>query len=501
MPLSSLHDVLEGSSEPTQETQYIFKSLKKILKRLSFLKQVGLGYLHLNRVAGTLSAGEAQRVRLAGMLGSGLTSLTILLDEPSRGMHPSEVEALLDVLFELRDEGNTIVIVEHDPLFIRAADFLIDMGPGPGASGGEIVAQGKPSEVSKANTTTTQWLNQDRLPDLPSEIREPQGWIRIKGARAHNLSGEEVKIPKGTLTGICGVSGSGKSTLLIDTLGRALAPKKQTTSVAYEPVEPGAHDSIEGAPERTILLDQSKKGISSPLAYLNLHKPLLKAFSECEDAVALGFDEKQLSARCSVCRGAGTTRLDMGFLPAVYTPCETCRGTGYGPEVWDIRYKDISLPELNRMTLDGVYSLFNDNQILERNLEAARDVGLGYLVLRQPRFALSGGEVQRLTIAKELCRKALRDTFYILDEPTVGQHLEDVQRLMGVFRRLVKDKHTVVIAEHHPNVLAACDWVIEFGPGGGPKGGHVIASGPPAVVAQGSTPTAPYLREVLELIK
>jgi excinuclease ABC subunit A len=501
MSLSELYKVLEGFSKYTDDSHFAFKSLEKILKRLHFLIRVGLGYVHLNRVAGTLSAGEAQRVRLAGMLGSGLTSLTVLLDEPSRGMHPSEVEALLETLFELREEGNTVLVVEHDPLFIHAADFLLDMGPGAGASGGEIVAQGSPSDVIKANTLTTQWLNQDRLPDVRRSRREPQGWIQIKGARAHNLAGEEIQIPKGTLTGICGVSGSGKSTLLIDTIGRALAPKKQTTSVAYEPVDPGAHDSIEGAPDRTILLDQGKKGVSSPLAFLNLHKPLLRAFAECEDAKALGFNEKRLSARCSACQGSGSTRMDMGFLPDVYSTCETCRGTGYGPEVWDVRYKGVSLPELNGRTLDEIYALFEDDPILERNLKAARDVGLGYLVLRQPRFALSGGEVQRLKIAKELCRKTSKETFYILDEPTVGQHLEDVQRLMTVLHRLVEDHHTVAIAEHHPHTLAACDWVIELGPGGGPDGGHVIASAPPEIVAQGDTPTAPYLREVLELVK
>jgi excinuclease ABC subunit A len=501
MSLSELHGVLEGFSKHSLETHHVFQSLQKILKRLKFLIQVGLGYLHLSRVAGTLSAGEAQRVRLAGMLGSGLTSLTVLLDEPSRGMHPSEVEALLDVLFELRDEGNTVVIVEHDLLFIHAADYLVDVGPGAGVSGGEIVAQGKPKEVTKANTITARWLNQDRRSLIPDQRREPQGWIRIKGARAHNLSGEEVKIPKGTLTGICGVSGSGKSTLLIDTIGRALAPRKQTTSVAYEPVDPGPHDAIEGAPSRTILLDQGKKGVSSPLAFLNLHKPLLKAFAESEDAVALGFDEKQLNSRCSACRGAGTLRIDMQFLPDVYTPCETCRGTGYGPEVWDVYYKGVSLPELNELTLDEVYELFKDIPSLERNLNAALEVGLGYLVLRQPHFALSGGEVQRLKIAKELRPQTMKETFYILDEPTVGQHLEDVQRLMGVLHRLVQDNHTVVVAEHHPHVLAACDWVIEMGPGGGPEGGHVIASGPPEIVAQGSTPTAPYLRELLEFTK
>ncbi|OGO18565.1 MAG: hypothetical protein A2Z14_13060 [Chloroflexi bacterium RBG_16_48_8] len=498
MSLYPLSPILESLSNPFSESHFAFSSLQRILRRLRFLNLVGLGYLHLNRVCGTLSAGEAQRVKLAGMLGSGLTSLTVLLDEPSRGMHPTEVEALLGVLFELRDEGNTVIVVEHDPLFIRSADYLVDMGPGAGIAGGEIVAQGKPSEVIKTETLTSKWLRGERKVDIHQQRRDPQGWMRIVGARENNLAGEEVQIPIGTLTGICGVSGSGKSTLLIDTVGRALAPKKHTTSVAYEPQEPGRFDEIVGAPARILLLDQAKKGVSSPLSFLNLDKPLLRIYADSPDAKDLGLDEKQLSSRCSACQGAGTIRVELGFLPDVYTLCETCHGTGYSPEAWDVRLKDFSLPELNTMTIDEIYALFKDDDTLEKNLKAAQDVGLGYLVLRQPRFALSGGEVQRLKIARELCHKSSMATLFILDEPTLGQHLEDVQRLLRVLNRLVEEGHTVVVIEHHPHVLAACDWLIELGPGGGPEGGHVIAKGTPETVAQGHTPTAPYLEEVLE---
>jgi excinuclease ABC subunit A len=499
MPLTKLSGILEKISNPSFESHFAFTSMKRILKRLRFLNLVGLGYLHLNRISGTLSAGEAQRVKLAGMLGSGLTSLTVLLDEPSRGMHPTEVEALLGVLFELRKEGNTVIVVEHDPLFIRSADYLIDMGPGAGIAGGTIVAQGNPSEVTKTDTITAKWLRGVRKPDLHRKRRQPADWMKILGARANNLVGDEILLPLGTLTGICGVSGSGKSTLLIDTVGRALAPKKHTTSVAYEPLDPGEFDEIVDAPSRTILLDQVKKGVSNPLSFLNLNKPLLRLYAESPDAKGLGLDEKQLSSRCSACQGAGMTRIDMGFLPDVYTPCDTCRGTGYSPEVWDVQVKGLSLPELNALTLDEIYELFKDDPRLKRNLKAAQDVGLGYLVLRQPRFALSGGEVQRLKIAKELCRKTSPGTLFILDEPTLGQHLEDVDRLMGVLHRLVEKGHTVVVIEHHPHVLAACDWLIELGPSGGPEGGKVIATGPPEILAQGSTPTAPYLRDLLEI--
>jgi excinuclease ABC subunit A len=498
IPLDELTKILEKFKDSSLESHFAFTSMQRILTRLRFLNRVGLGYLHLNRISGTLSAGEAQRVKLAGMLGSELTSLTVLLDEPSRGMHPSEVEALLNVLFELRNEGNTVIVVEHDPLFIRNADYLVDMGPGAGIAGGKIVAQGKPSEVTQADTITAKWLRGECKPDLHRERREPQAWMRIVGARANNLSGDEIQLPISTLTGICGVSGSGKSTLLIDTIGRALAPKKHTTSVAHEPLEPGEYDEIVDAPARTVVLDQAKKGISSPLSFLTLDKSLLRLFADSPEAKDLGLDQKQLGSQCSVCRGAGVMRMDMGFLPDVYTPCDTCNGTGYSPEGWDVRLNGFSLPELNTLTLDEIYELFKEDATLRRNLKMAHEVGLGYLVLRQPRFALSGGEVQRLKIAKELCRKTSKDTLFILDEPTLGQHLEDVERLMSVLHRLVEEGHTVVVVEHHPHVLAACDWLIELGPGGGPQGGQLIANGTPETIARGNTPTASYLREVLE---
>ena len=498
MPLSKLVQVLEGLATPETQAQIAGPSLRTALRRLGFLLQVGLGYLHLNRLSSTLSAGEAQRVKLAGLLGSGLTSLTVLLDEPSRGLHPSEVHALLTALFDLRDEGNTVIVVEHDPLLIRAADHLVDLGPGAGVDGGKIVAQGEPEQVAQAETLTAAWLRGERRVDLHRPRRGPRGWLTIRGARANNLRGEEVQLPLGTLVGVCGVSGSGKSTLMIDTLGRALAPKKQTTSVAREPLEPGVHEAIEGAPRRTIMVDQARAGVVSPADYLGLSQPLRALYAASDDAQALGLDEKQLARRCSVCNGHGSIKMDMGFLPDVHTPCETCRGTGYLPEAWEVRLRGLALPELIALTIDQVYDLWGDEETLARPLTAARDVGLGYLALRQPGYTLSGGEAQRLKIAGELCHKTPAETLYILDEPTVGQHLEDVARLTGVLHRLVDDGHTVLVIEHHSHVLAACDWLVELGAGGGPDGGRVIATGAPEMLADGDTPTAPYLREVLE---
>jgi excinuclease ABC subunit A len=481
-----------------QEDQ-LKSSLHTIRKRLHFLAQVGLGYLHLNRDSATLSAGEAQRLKLAGLLGSGLTSLTILVDEPSRGMHPSEVDALVSVLQELRSEGNTVIVVEHDPTLIKGADYLVDVGPGAGTAGGEIVAFGEPIKVLQTDTTTAQWLRGDRVLAVGTGRRQPKGWLTICGAKANNLRGEDISLPLGALVGICGVSGSGKSTLLIDTLGRALAPRKQTTSVAHMPVDPGKHDRIENAPKRTLLVDQVKRGVRSPAIFLGLVNILQRIYARSEDAQALGLDKNLLKRRCSVCGGNGSTTIDMGFLPNVHAVCEACRGTGHLPEAWDVRVRGVALPDLMSMTIDEVYNLHKDQPNLARPLGAARDVGLGYLVLRQPGYALSGGEAQRLKIAKELCRKTTEHTLYILDEPTVGQHLEDVARLNGVLHRLVDAGNTVFVVEHHAHLLAACDWLIELGPGGGPAGGKLIAAGTPEDVARGETPTAPYLREVLKM--
>jgi excinuclease ABC subunit A len=503
MSLRELAQVLRDVSTPEIDAHVAGASLRTARRRLRFLLQVGLGYLHLNRVSATLSAGEAQRVKLAGLLGSELTALTVLLDEPSRGLHPSEVNALVAALRELRDAGNTVIVVEHDPVLIRAADHLIDLGPGAGVAGGEIVAQGTPEQVARTGTLTARWLRGENRVDVNRPRREPRDWLTIRGARANNLRGEDVCLPLGALVGICGVSGSGKSTLLIDTLGRALAPRKQTTSVAYEPVAPGIHDAIEGAPVRAILVDQAKAGVSSPVSFLGLLRPLRTLYAASGDAQALGMDERQLARRCSACKGSGVIRVDMGFLPDVCTPCETCRGTGLVPEAWEVRLRGFALPELYALTVDEVYDLFADQEEVARPLGSVRDVGLGYLVLRQPGYTLSGGEAQRLKIAKELARrrsgrKTSAETLYILDEPTVGQHLEDVARLNGVLHRLVRDGHTVAVVEHHAHVLAACDWLIELGPGGGPDGGRVIAVGPPETLAGGDTPTASYLREVLE---
>lgn len=513
MPLEELAGVLEGLriDEEASSTYLAAASLAIARRRLRFLVKVGLGYLHLTRPTATLSAGEAQRIRLAGLLGSQLTSLTVLLDEPSRGLHPSEIEALLDTLRELCAEGNTVVVVEHEPLFMRAAGFLVDMGPGAGALGGEVVASGQLKDVLRSGSLTARWLNGQRRSSAPGRKRRtPRKWLRILGARGNNLRGDEIRFPLGALVGVCGVSGSGKSTLVIDTLGRALAPRKHTTSLAQEPVEPEPYDRIEGAPERVVLIDQTRAGVHSPADFLGLTPALIGLFAGSSEAHAAGITADRLARRCSACGGSGAQRLDMGFLPPVSTVCETCRGTGFLPEAWTVHLRGWTLPETFSKTIDEVYDFLHEDEALAasgllRGLSAARDVGLGYLRLNQPGDTLSGGEAQRLKVAAELNlperprsnRKGL-ETLYILDEPTLGQHLEDVERLSGVLHRLVDAGHSVWVVEHHAHLLAACDWLIELGPGGGPRGGQVIAAGPPEAVAAGETPTAPYLRDVLE---
>lgn len=498
IPLDKLYKILVKGKLDTNIPSFVRNSFKIILTRLEFLIKTGLGYIKLKRVAETLSAGEAQRIRIAGLLGSDLSSLTVLLDEPSRGLHPSEIQTLLDVLMELRDKGNTIITIEHDLLFMEVADYIIDMGPGAGINGGEIVAKGTPEEIKLSKTLTGDWLIGKKKFKISKEFRKTKYWLKIYGATENNLKGDVVEIPHGLIVGLCGISGSGKSTLLIDTLGRVLVPVKHTTSVSREPIDPGEYVKIEGRLPQTLLIDQSKAKIGSPLKYLGLEPSIIKIYAETEDAKILGLNENKLKARCSVCNGRGYIKIDMKFLPDVIEKCEICKGSGYQAEAWQVSYEGVSLPEVNNLTFEEASELFKGSQTIATKLNYAIQVGLGYLQLSQPARTLSGGEAQRLKIVKELSKKSTKKTLYILDEPTVGQHLEDVSKLIETLNLLVDKGHTVVVIEHHPQVLASCDWVIELGPGAGPEGGRVIAKGPPDEVAKLNTPTAPYLKKVME---
>ncbi|MFX1274711.1 MAG: hypothetical protein ACFFBP_04810 [Promethearchaeota archaeon] len=477
---------------------FVQNSLKVILTKLNFLIKTGLGYLNLNRLAQTLSAGEAQRVRLANLVGSDLTNLTVLLDEPSRGLHPSEIQSLINILVELREKGNTIIVIEHDILFMEAADYIIDIGPNSGSRGGEIVAKGTLEEIKKSNTLTGQWLNGKKKFNLTKKQRVPKQWLKLYGARENNLKIDFLEIPLGLLVGFCGVSGSGKSSLLIDILGRILVPKKITTSVAHEPIEPGLHERIEGAPTHTIIIDQTKAKIGNPLTFLGLKKLILKIFADTEDAHILGLTEKVLGKPCSACKGNGFIKIDMNFLPNISEKCDACQGKGFQAEASQVYYNDINLAQVNELSIEDAYHKFKDQETIKAKLKMAMEVGLGYLILNQPARTLSGGEAQRLKIAKELSKKTTKKALFILDEPSIGQHLEDISRLVNILQFLVENGHGVIIIEHHPHILASCDWLIELGPGGGPKGGKIIASGPPEMIAKGNTPIASYIRNIME---
>ncbi|MFX0005561.1 MAG: ATP-binding cassette domain-containing protein [Promethearchaeota archaeon] len=498
LPLNELYALLKDIRMEDDVPQFVKNSLKIILVRLEFLIKTGLGYINLNRVAESLSAGEAQRIRLAGLLGSELSSLTVLLDEPSRGLHPSELQALLDILMKLRDMGNNIIIIEHDPLFMELADYIIDMGPGAGINGGKIVAKGTIEEIKKSNTITGNWLNGKKKFKLSRKARKPKRWLKIYGATENNLKGDLIEIPHGLLVGLCGVSGSGKSTLIIDTLGRALVPIKHTTSVSREPVDPGKYEKIENAMSKTIIIDQTKKKIGSPLKFLGLDRLITQLFAGTEDAINLGLDYKKLAKRCSICKGRGYIKIDMRFLPDIIETCEICKGSGYQAEAWQVYFKDVSLPQVNNLTIEEAYDVFREFKTISLKLDYAKKVGLGYLRFNQPARTLSGGEAQRLKIVKELSKSSIKKTLYILDEPTIGQHLEDISNLINVLQLLVDNGHTVLVIEHHPHVLASCDWIIELGPGAGPKGGRVISKGPPEEIAKRNTPIAPYIKKVLE---
>jgi excinuclease ABC subunit A len=492
MPLAELERLLCGRL-PKPPLPSVAHSLATARARLRFLGRVGLGYVHLDRTCATLSAGEAQRLKLASLLGGELTGMTVLLDEPSRGLHPAEADALGDELVTLRDQGNTLLLVEHDRELIARADEVVVLGPGAGRNGGKVVAHGTPSRIAD---TAHGWALGRPEANGRRRSRVPTGELVIRRPRENNLAGADVAIPLGVLVGLCGVSGSGKSTLAVDTLGLALAPPRLTTSVAYERVEPGAHDGIDGAPARTIVVDQAAEGVTSPAALLGVAAALRRAFAESDSAVAAGLGEQELGPRCDACNGRGSVLEDMGFLPNVRRPCDACAGTGYTAEAREVRVHGHNLSELEAMSVEEVLRLWKDERVA-RPLRTADELGLGYLVLRQPGFALSGGELQRLKLAKELMKQKTEPTLFILDEPTVGQSSRDVARLADVLHRLVDDRHTALVVDHNPQLLAACDRLLELGPGAGPKGGRVVAAGTPERVARGRTPIAQYLREAL----
>ncbi|MET7653911.1 hypothetical protein [Streptomyces sp. NPDC005486] len=495
-PVSTVRAALAALPLPAGVPGWAASSYALVLRRLEFLGRVGLGHLNLDRMANTLSAGELQRVRLTALLGADLTGMTVLLDEPSRGLHPRETDVLGDVLEELAERGNTVVLVDHDSRLVARAGHVVVMGPGSGREGGAVVAAGPTGEVVR--DPAARGLLRRPLPGRVSGPRaEPTGWMTVRAPVENHFDGRDVAIPLGVLTGVCGVSGAGKSTLAIDIVARALAPKKLTTSAAATPVAPGAHARIEGAPRQVRHADQSSTGITSPGAFLKILTPLRAAYADTDAARERLLAADDLQPRCDACKGKGAVTEDMGFMPAVHRPCDACEATGYRAEVRELVVRGHSLPALERLTAQEVLEVWADLEPVAVVLRAAVALGLGHVSLGQTGVALSGGERQRLKLVREIAKPATRPTLYILDEPSAGLHDADVEQLVHALDGLVRRGHSVLLVDHDVRLLACCDRLLEIGPGGGPDGGRVVAEGTPEDLAAGSTATAPYLREVL----
>jgi excinuclease ABC subunit A len=488
-----------------RETTIATEILKEIRARLGFMEEVGLEYLTLDREASTLSGGESQRIRLATQVGSGLVGVLYVLDEPSIGLHQRDNDRLLDTLTGLRDLGNTLVVVEHDEETMRRADEIIDMGPGPGKRGGEVVAQGDFDDIVAADeSVTADYLAGRKEIPVPEERREPDGKLTVRGARQHNLKDLDVSIPLGTLTTVTGVSGSGKSTLVHDVLYKGLAREMNDNTS----VDPGEHDAIEGIEgiETVRLIDQSPIGRtprSNPATYTDVFDYVRELFAETKLSKRRGYEKGRFSfnvkgGRCEECGGQGTVKIEMNFLSDVYVPCEQCGGARYNDETLDVEYKGATISDVLDMSVDEAYDFFESHQGLQRRLKLLKDVGLGYMELGQPSTTLSGGEAQRVKLAEELGKKATGDTLYLLDEPTTGLHKEDERKLIDVLHRLVDGGNTVVVIEHELDLVKNADRIVDLGPEGGEGGGELVASGTPEAVArEDASHTGRYLRDLL----
>ncbi|WP_020695145.1 excinuclease ABC subunit UvrA [Reyranella massiliensis] len=482
--------------------------LKEINERLGFLDNVGLSYLTLNRTSGTLSGGESQRIRLASQIGSGLTGVLYVLDEPSIGLHQRDNDRLLKTLTRLRDLGNTVLVVEHDEDAIRAADHLVDMGPGAGAHGGKVIAQGTPEEVMQNSASLTgQYLSGFRQIPVPKVRREPPPkngrWLTVKGARENNLQNVTASIPLGTFTCVTGVSGSGKSTLIVETLYKALAKR---LNGARE--HPGAHTGLDGVGQldKIVDIDQSPIGRtprSNPATYTGAFSPIRDWFSQLPESTERGYKPGRFSfnvkgGRCEACQGDGVIKIEMHFLPDVYVQCDVCKGKRYNRETLEIVFRGKSIADVLDMTVDEGCEFFKAVPVIRDKLLTLQQVGLGYIHIGQQATTLSGGEAQRVKLAKELSRRATGRTLYILDEPTTGLHFEDVRKLLEVLHRLVETGNTVLVIEHNLEVIKTADWILDMGPDGGSGGGRLVAEGPPEeVVKVAESYTGQYLARLL----
>lgn len=493
-----------------KENQIASRILKEINERLGFLVNVGLDYLTLSRMAGTLSGGESQRIRLASQIGSGLSGVMYVLDEPSIGLHQRDNDRLLATLKRLRDLGNTVIVVEHDEDAIRTADFLVDMGPGAGRHGGEIVAQGTPAEVfANPNSLTGQYMSGAKYIPIPKERRPGHDgqMIRIVNARGNNLQNVTAEIPLGKFTCVTGVSGGGKSTLVIETLYKALA---QQLNDAHD--VPAIHDRLEiiGMVDKIVDIDQSPIGRtprSNPATYTGAFTPLRDWFAGLPEAKARGYGPGRFSfnvkgGRCEACQGDGMIKIEMHFLPDVFVQCDVCKGARYNRETLEVKYRDRSIAEILALTVEEGAELFRAVPSVYDKLSTLARVGLGYVQIGQSATTLSGGEAQRVKLAKELSRRATGKTLYILDEPTTGLHVDDVRKLLEVLHALVDQGNSVLVIEHNLDVIKTADWVIDMGPEGGDKGGRIVAIGTPEAIAKNKVShTAGYLAAALKPTK
>jgi excinuclease ABC subunit A len=506
MPLNQVQDTIAGLQLSGAKLAIADKIVREIVNRLQFLNNVGLGYLALDRSAESLSGGEAQRIRLASQIGSGLTGVMYVLDEPSIGLHQRDNARLLSTLVRLRDLGNSVIVVEHDRDAIESADFVVDMGPGAGEHGGQVVAYGTPQEVSRnPDSLTGQYLTGERYIPMPLTRHPPQPgqWLRVSGARGNNLKGIAFDVPIGLLTCVTGVSGSGKSTLVNDTLYQAAARHLYDGSV-----EPAPFDEIEGLDQidKVVNVDQSPIGRtprSNPATYTGLFTPIRDLFAGVPLARERGYGPGRFSfnvkgGRCEACQGDGVIKVEMHFLPDIYVPCDVCQGRRYNRETLEVQYKGRNIHEVLQTTVEQAVEIFGPVPIIARKLRTLLDVGLGYITLGQSAITLSGGEAQRVKLALELSKRDTGRTLYILDEPTTGLHFHDIAMLLDVLHQLRDHGNTVVVIEHNLDVIKTADWIVDLGPEGGKGGGTIVAQGTPeAVAANLASYTGHYLQKTL----